>query len=85
MILKIDEVFRQKGSNTRIEIIKLLLEKPRSAAEISKLMELNYTTVRYHLDLMQRTGIVSSRGNRGAKYYLTRNVELIKGYLIPNQ
>lgn len=72
-ILKLEEMLNSEGQNTRIQILKLLLEKPRTPYEISKLTRLNYSTVRYHLDLMQRFGLVKANKNGKILYTITKD------------
>jgi len=72
-ILKLEEMLNSEGQSTRIQILKLLLEKPRTPYEISKLTGLNYSTVRYHLDLMQRFGLVKVNKNGKILYTITKD------------
>jgi len=72
-ILKLEEMLNSEGQNTRVQILKLLLEKPRTPYEISKLTGLNYSTVRYHLDLMQRFGLVKANKNGKILYTITKD------------
>ncbi|MCQ4336768.1 MAG: winged helix-turn-helix domain-containing protein [Sulfolobaceae archaeon] len=72
-ILKLEEMLNSEGQSTRIQILKLLLEKPRTPYEISKLTGLNYSTVRYHLDLMQRFGLVKANKNGKILYTITKD------------
>ncbi|MCI4456162.1 MAG: winged helix-turn-helix transcriptional regulator [Sulfolobus sp.] len=72
-ILKLEEMLNSEGQSTRIQILKLLLEKPRTPYEISKLTGLNYSTVRYHLDLMQRFGLVKANKNGKLLYTITKD------------
>ncbi|MDT7899134.1 MAG: winged helix-turn-helix domain-containing protein [Sulfolobales archaeon] len=72
-ILKLEEMLNSEGQSTRVQILKLLLEKPRTPYEISKLTGLNYSTVRYHLDLMQRFGLVKANKNGKILYTITKD------------
>ncbi|MCQ4343000.1 MAG: winged helix-turn-helix domain-containing protein [Sulfolobaceae archaeon] len=72
-ILKLEEMLNSEGQSTRIQILKLLLEKPRTPYEISKLTGLNYSTVRYHLDLLQRFGLVKANKNGKILYTITKD------------
>lgn len=76
-ILKFDELIELPGWDTRKKIIKELVKGPKNAYELAKDLKLNYSTVRYHLDLLQKFGLVNVR--RGRKYYyeLTRNAIII--------
>jgi transcriptional regulator, ArsR family len=72
-ILKLEEMLNSEGQSTRIQILKLLLEKPRTPYEISKLTGLNYSTVRYHLDLLQRFGLVKANKNGKILYTISKD------------
>ena len=74
-ILKLDELVNSKGQETRIKILQLLSEKPRSPYEIAKMLDLNYSTVRYHLDMLQKFGLVTSDKRRKILYRITKDGE----------
>ena len=79
-ILKLDELVNSKGQETRIKILQLLSEKPRSPYEIAKILDLNYSTVRYHLDMMQKFGLVTSVKQGKILYRITKDgTNLLKG------
>lgn len=79
MIAKIDDVINGRGWETRRKILEILNSKPTTAYEISKRLGLNYSTVRYHLDLLESSGLVVNV-KRGPKqlYYLSRNAVSMK-------
>ncbi len=79
-ILKLDELVNSKGQETRIKILQLLSEKPRTPFEIAKILNLNYSTVRYHLDVMQKFGLVTATKNGKIIYKITKDgSNLLKG------
>ncbi|WP_367884656.1 ArsR/SmtB family transcription factor [Thermococcus sp. JCM 11816] len=54
-------------------MIAALLERPSNARQLAKRLGLNYTTVRYHLDILQKNGLVTSTENRyGRMYFLSQ-------------
>ncbi|MGC9105283.1 MAG: ArsR/SmtB family transcription factor [Thermoprotei archaeon] len=74
-ILKLEDMLNSEGQTTRIQILKFLLEKPRTPYEISKLTGLNYSTVRYHLDVLQKFGLVNYSKDRRMRivYRITKD------------
>ncbi|ARM74988.1 ArsR/SmtB family transcription factor [Acidianus manzaensis] len=73
MIVKLDEVLENKGWETRKKILEELSEKEMTAYQLSKKLDLNYSTVKYHLELMERTGLISVRKEKNNKYMYRAN------------
>ncbi len=74
MLYKLDEVIENKGWDTRKKILELLESREMTAYEISKLLELNYSTVKYHLELLERVGLITVRKDKRNRYlYRTNN------------
>lgn len=66
-ILKINELFELPGWETRKRIMEELKNGPKNAYELAKILNLNYSTIRYHLELLQKFGLVNVK--KGRKYY----------------
>ncbi|WP_297091664.1 winged helix-turn-helix domain-containing protein [Thermococcus sp.] len=65
-----------KGGKTRVKILKLVRERPSNVHQLAKELNLNYRTVKYHLELMLEHGIVERVGeDYGAIYVLSEEVE----------
>lgn len=65
-----------RGGENRIRIIRLLEDRPRNANRLAGRLDLNYNTVRYHLDLLGDHGIVERGGQEyGELYSLTDRFE----------
>jgi len=47
-----------KGGVVRAKIVMLLHDRPRNANQLAKKLKLDYTTVRYHLNILLKHGIV---------------------------
>ncbi|AWR98888.1 ArsR/SmtB family transcription factor [Metallosphaera hakonensis] len=80
MMRKLDEVVNGKGWDTRRKILEVILQEPTTAYNLAKRLGINYSTVRYHLDLLEKTGLVSHR-NYGSKqiYTATRSGQMYVG------
>ncbi|EHP70739.1 putative transcriptional regulator [Metallosphaera yellowstonensis MK1] len=79
MMAKIDDVVNGRGWETRKKILEILGNGPTTAYEISKRLGLNYSTVRYHLDLLERSGLViNMRQGSRQLYSISRNLVSMK-------
>ncbi|MEM0016443.1 MAG: winged helix-turn-helix domain-containing protein [Saccharolobus sp.] len=82
MLLKLDEIFENKGWKVRKKILNELRKKPQTAYELSKKIGLNYSTVKYHIEILEKFGLIT--GNRkGTKivYNLTKNYQILEKYI----
>ncbi|KAA0009358.1 MAG: winged helix-turn-helix transcriptional regulator [Thermoplasmata archaeon] len=57
------------GGLNRGRILELLFEKPSNANEISKILKLDYKTVRHHLKVLQKNNLITSIGADYGKVY----------------
>jgi len=76
-ITKVDELLALPGWETRKRIIEALRDGPKTAYEISKELKINYSTARYHLELLQKFRLVNIRKGRKYYYELTKNANLL--------
>lgn len=61
-----------RGGPTRARIIRLLNQQPRNANQIATELDVEYNTVRYHLDKLVEHNVVEPGGNEyGELYFLT--------------
>ncbi len=51
-----------RGGLTRAKIIHTLMENPQNAHQLSKLLSLDYTTVRHHLDVLLENSLLVVQG-----------------------
>jgi len=65
-----------RGGMSRAEIIKTIHETPQNANQLANNLKVDYKTVRYHLEVLEKNHIVTSVGDKyGATYFLTQTVE----------
>ncbi|MHA1269067.1 MAG: ArsR/SmtB family transcription factor [Candidatus Helarchaeota archaeon] len=51
-------LFGRSGGKTRIRIIKLLLERPYNANQLSNILNMSYRNIKHHLILLENAKIV---------------------------
>ena len=71
------------GGINRGRILEELFQKPHNANELSKVLELDYKTVRHHLEVLEKNRLVTSTGTGYGKVYfpsdmLEENTEFFK-------
>jgi DNA-binding transcriptional ArsR family regulator len=70
------------GAKTRAIVLRALKEQPRNAQQLSIALNLDYTTVRHHLKVMQQNRVVVSEGESyGRMYFVSENMEAHWGAL----
>lgn len=64
-----------RGGPNRIRIVQSLDERPRNANQLAEDLDLDYTTIRHHLDVLLDHGVVEQAGgDYGTIYILTDRV-----------
>jgi len=48
-----------RGGVNRARIIEAIHERPRNAHQISEALDLDYRTIRHHLDLLEKNGLIT--------------------------
>ncbi|TRM89725.1 transcriptional regulator [Sulfolobus sp. A20-N-G8] len=86
MLLKIEEIFQNKGWETRKKILNELKNNPQSAYELARKLNLNYSTIKYHLEILEKFGLIM-KINKGSKslYRVTKNYNLLEKYIIEEE
>jgi len=57
------------GASTRATVLFAIREQPRNAQQLSQALDLDYTTVRHHLRVMENNRIVLTEGEKYGKIY----------------
>ncbi len=61
-----------RGGPSRVRILRAIDERPQNANQLAETLELDYTTVRHHLDRLVENNVVRSTENDyGAVYLIT--------------
>ncbi|MFB6183829.1 MAG: winged helix-turn-helix domain-containing protein [Haloarculaceae archaeon] len=59
-----------RGGPNRARILRLLDERPRNANQLADELDLDYTTVRHHLDVLADNNVVTDSGEDYGVVYL---------------
>lgn len=71
-----------KGGPTRIRILSAIKKKPMNLRQLAIHLRLDYKTVKAHIELLLKNGIIDMQGKYGAIYFISpeweKNELLIK-------
>lgn len=59
-----------RGGESRVRILRALDERPRNPNELATKLDLDYSTVRHHLDVLRKNNVVERSGDEYAAAYL---------------
>ena len=59
-----------RGGSNRIRILRALDERPRNANQLADDLDLDYKTVRHHLDVLEENDILTNSGDDYGAVYL---------------
>jgi DNA-binding transcriptional ArsR family regulator len=59
-----------RGGGNRVRILKAIDDRPRNANKLAEALDLDYTTIRHHLDVLQDNDIVRKQGGDYGAVYL---------------
>jgi len=59
-----------RGGTNRVRILQALDDRPRNANQLADDLELDYKTVRHHLDVLVDNGVVESSGDEYGAIYM---------------
>lgn len=63
-----------RGGVNRTRIVRALDERPRNANQLAEDLELNYDTVRHHLDVLTDNDVLEKSGDDYGAVYLVSDV-----------
>jgi DNA-binding transcriptional ArsR family regulator len=65
-----------RGGPTRARIIETLKESPLNANQLATMLQMDYKTMRHHLEVLEKNKMLTSVGDRyGATYFLSQMLE----------
>ncbi len=64
------------GAATRARVLLAVREQPRNAQQLTKALGVDYTTVRHHLRVLLKNGLVVTAGEGyGTMYFVSNSME----------
>ncbi|MFW6109758.1 MAG: ArsR/SmtB family transcription factor [archaeon] len=65
-----------RGGVNRGKILSTIKEEPMNANQLSEAVGVDYRTIRHHLDVLEKNGMITSMGPRyGTMYFVSQNLE----------
>jgi len=65
---------RSAGAPTRFQVLRAVKEQPRNALQLSQALNLDYTTIRHHLGILEKNRLVLTEGERYGKLYFVSEI-----------
>ncbi len=62
------------GAFTRLSVLRAIKEQPRNAQQLAQLLQIDYTTVRHHLGVLEKNRLIITEGDRYGKLYFISEV-----------
>ena len=59
-----------RGGENRVRLLRSVAERPRNANQLAEELDLDYKTVRHHLDVLVENDIVEKSGDEYGAVYL---------------
>jgi len=60
---------RSTGASTRFQVLRAVREEPRNALQLSQALNMDYTTIRHHLGILEKNQLVLTEGGKYGKLY----------------
>jgi predicted transcriptional regulator len=65
-----------RGGASRANIIKALKDSPQNANQLANLLEMDYRTIRHHIDVLEKNQIIKAIGEKySITYFLSPYME----------
>ncbi|MFB6222036.1 MAG: ArsR/SmtB family transcription factor [Halolamina sp.] len=59
-----------RGGSNRARILRALDEEPRNANQLAEELDLDYTTIRHHLEVLTNNNVLTNSGNDYGAVYM---------------
>jgi len=58
-------------------ILKNLIDRPYNANQLAEFMNMDYKTIRHHLEVLVKNGVITIEGDKyGAMYFISKAMEV---------
>ena len=63
-----------RGGPTRVTLVKELIKEPTNANKLAEKLNLDYTTVRHHLEVLINNGLLTTKGEKYNVVYFPSDI-----------
>ncbi|MGD0451448.1 MAG: winged helix-turn-helix domain-containing protein [Candidatus Bathyarchaeia archaeon] len=60
-----------KGGPMRAKMVEILKDTPQNANQLAILLEVDYKTIRHHIEILEKNNLITSAGGAGSGYGTT--------------
>ena len=60
---------RSTGASTRLQLLQAVRDQPRNALQLSQALNMDYTTIRHHLGILEKNQLVLTEGGKYGRLY----------------
>jgi DNA-binding transcriptional ArsR family regulator len=57
-------------------MLNLLIDRPYNANQLAEAMDMDYKTIRHHLEVLTKNGVITMEGDKyGVMYFISKTME----------
>ncbi len=64
-----------RGGPMRAKMIDILRETPQNANQLATILDVDYKTIRHHIEVLEKNNMITSVGGYGTTYFLSTALE----------
>ncbi len=64
-----------RGGPMRAKMIDILKETPQNANQLATTLDVDYKTIRHHIEVLEKNNMITSVGGYGTTYFLSTALE----------
>ena len=79
--MNLNDIFKALSDETRRKILTMLSEKDLTAGEIANVFNQSWPTISYHLEVLERVGLIASE-RKGRNIFYSLNTTIFEEMLV---